>query len=37
MGGAFFGSAPPFVINLGGGDMPVAQQLLNLPDIDTGI
>ena len=34
---AFFGGAPAFVVNLGGGDVAVAQELLNLADIDAGI
>jgi hypothetical protein len=37
MGGAFFGGAPAFVVNLGGGDVAVAQEFLNLTDIDAGI
>ena len=37
MGGAFLGRAPPFIVNLGGGDVAVAQEFLNLADIDAGI
>jgi hypothetical protein len=37
MGGAFLGGAPAFVINLGGGDMAMAEQFLDLAEIDTGI
>src|SRR6266849_4162659 len=37
VGRAFFGSAAPFVVNLGSGDVAVAQQLLNLADIDARI
>ena len=37
MGGAFLGGAPAFVVNLGSGDVAVAQELLNLADIDAGI
>jgi len=37
MGCALFGRAPPFIINLSGGDVAMAEELLNLADIDTGI
>ena len=37
MGGAFLGRAPAFVVNLGGGDVAVAQEFLNLADIDASI
>ena len=34
---ALFGRAPPLVVNLSGGDVAVAEELLNLPDVDAGI
>ncbi len=34
---AFFGRAPAFVVDLGGGDVAVAKEFLNLPNIDAGI
>ena len=34
---AFFGGAPAFVVNLGGGDVAVAEEFLDLADIDAGI
>src|SRR5712691_4447725 len=37
MGGTFFGSAPAFVVDLGGGDVAVAEQFLHLPNVDAGI
>jgi hypothetical protein len=37
MGGAFFGRAPAFVVNLGGGDVAVTEQFLHLPNVDAGI
>ena len=37
MGCALFASAPPFIINLGGGDVVVAKELLGLAEIDAGI
>jgi hypothetical protein len=37
MGRTFFSSAPPFIVNLGGGDVAVAQELLDLADINAGI
>ena len=37
MGGAFLSSAPSFVVNLSGGDVTVAQELLDLADIDAGV
>jgi Predicted pPIWI-associating nuclease len=37
MGCAFFGRAPAFVVNLGGGDVAVTEQFLHLPNIDAGI
>ena len=37
MGGTFLGSAPALVVNLGGGYMAMAQELLDFPDIDAGI
>jgi hypothetical protein len=37
VGCAFFGRAAALVVNLGGGDVAVAEQLLNLTDIDTCI
>ena len=37
MGGTFFGSAPAFIVNLGGGDMAVTEQFLHLPNVDAGI
>jgi len=33
MGGALFGGAPAFVVDLRGGDVAVAEQLLNLADV----
>jgi hypothetical protein len=37
MRGALLSGAPPFVVNLGGGDVAVTQELLNLAEIDDGI
>ena len=37
MGGTFLGRAPAFVVNLGGSDVAVTEQLLNLADVDAGI
>ena len=37
MGRTFFSRAPPFIVNLGGGDVAVAQELLDLTDIDARI
>ena len=37
MGGAFLGRAPSFVADLGGGDVAVAEELLDLADIDARI
>ena len=30
-------AAPALVVNLGGGDMPVAEEIPNLPDVDAGV
>ena len=37
VGGAFPGCAPSFVVDLGGGHMAVAEELLDLTDIDACI
>ena len=37
MAGTFFRGDPPLVVNLRRGHVPVAEQLLHLPDVDTGI
>ena len=35
--GALLSGASPFIVNLAGGDVPVTEQFLHLPDIDDGI
>jgi hypothetical protein len=37
MRGALAGSSPPLVIDLGGGDVPVTEQLLDLHNVHAGI
>ena len=37
MGGALLGGAAALVVNLGGGDVTMAEELLDLTDIDAGI
>ena len=37
MRGALLSGAPPFIVNLGGGDVAVAEKFLNLTDVDTGV
>jgi hypothetical protein len=37
MRGALLSGAPPFIVNLGGRYMPVAEQFLNLANVDAGI
>ena len=37
MGGSFGGGAPPLVIDLGGSDVPVAEQVLHLSNVDASI
>jgi hypothetical protein len=37
MGCAFLGCTSPLVVNLGGGDVAVTEQFLNLPNVDAGI
>jgi hypothetical protein len=34
---AFFGRAPAFVVNLGGGDVAVTEQFLHFPNVDAGV
>lgn len=37
MRSAFFGGAPPFIVDLGSSYVPVTQQLMDLADVDAGI
>ena len=37
MRGALRRAAPPLVVDLRGGDVAVAEQILNFPDVHTGI